>query len=197
MLAHRPGPGRQARGRRPPDRVEVLDGPQQLRHRLAGHDLTVSSTGFWQVHPAALSTFAAAVLDAAAPRPGERALDLYAGAGPLTAVLADAVGQKGQVLGIESSRQAVADAAGNLAEQPWARVEHGRVEPALLDRLDFRPDVVVLDPPRAGPGHRDDGRGAAAGAALRGLPVLRPGDAGPGRPGRAGRGLAASNAPGF
>ena len=56
------------------------------------------------------------------------------------------------MLGVESSRQAVTDAAGNLADRPWAQVEHGRVEPELLDGLDVRPDVVVLDPPRAGAG---------------------------------------------
>ncbi|HZZ97872.1 MAG TPA: TRAM domain-containing protein [Jatrophihabitantaceae bacterium] len=152
VLAHRPGPGRQARGQRPPDQVQVVSGPERLRHRLGERAFEVSAAGFWQVHPDALSTFAAAVLAVTAPRPGETALDLYAGAGPLTAVLADAVGATGRVLGIESSRQAVADAAENLADLPWARVEQGRITPDLLNGLDFRPDVVVMDPPRAGAG---------------------------------------------
>jgi tRNA/tmRNA/rRNA uracil-C5-methylase (TrmA/RlmC/RlmD family) len=152
VLAHRPGPGRQARGRRPPDRVQVVDGPERLRHGLGERVFEVSAAGFWQVHPDALSTFAAAVLAATEPRPGETVLELYAGAGPLTAVLADAVGATGQVLGIESAAQAVADAVENLADQPWARVERGRVTPDLLDGLEIQPDVVVLDPPRAGLG---------------------------------------------
>jgi tRNA/tmRNA/rRNA uracil-C5-methylase (TrmA/RlmC/RlmD family) len=152
VLAHRPGPGRQARGRRPPDRVEVIDGPPRLAHTLGPHRFEVDATGFWQVHPHALSAFAAALVEAVAPQPGETVLDLYAGAGPLTAVLADAVGPTGRVIGLESSGQAVADAEQNLAAMPWATVRHGRVEPAGLAALDVRADVAVLDPPRAGAG---------------------------------------------
>ncbi len=152
VLARRPGPGRQARGRRPPDRVEVVDGPATVTHRLGAREFRVAAAGFWQVHPAALATFAAALLDAVASRSGETVLDLYAGAGPLTAVLADAVGPTGQVVGIESDAQAVADAGENLADLPQAAVRRGRVDAATLGALDLAPDVVVLDPPRAGAG---------------------------------------------
>jgi tRNA/tmRNA/rRNA uracil-C5-methylase (TrmA/RlmC/RlmD family) len=152
LLAHRPGGGRQPRGRRPPDRVEVVEGPETLTRTVLGRSLTVAAGGFWQVHPAAASTFAAAVLDGLAPRPGERVLDLYAGAGALTSVLADAVGPTGAVLGLESAPPAVADAGRNLADRPWARVDRGRVDPQRLAGLGFEPDLVVLDPPRAGAG---------------------------------------------
>jgi tRNA/tmRNA/rRNA uracil-C5-methylase (TrmA/RlmC/RlmD family) len=152
LLGHRPGPGRQARGRRPPDRVEVLDGPDRLRHRIGERTFEVAAAGFWQVHPAAAATFAAAVLEAARPAPGETCLDLYAGAGALTATLADAVGPAGRVVGVESTAQAVADATANLAGTPWAQVRRGRIDAALLAALGERPDVVVLDPPRAGAG---------------------------------------------
>lgn len=152
LLAHRPGPGRQARGRRPPDRVELVEGPQRVHHTVRGRTFEVSAAGFWQVHPAAAETFTAALLDALRPRPGERVLDLYAGAGMLTAALADAVGPTGAVLGVESAAPAVADAERNLAELTWAEVRRGRVDAALLAALDFAPDLVVLDPPRAGAG---------------------------------------------
>ncbi|MEO6884855.1 MAG: class I SAM-dependent RNA methyltransferase [Jatrophihabitantaceae bacterium] len=152
VLAHRPGPGRQARGRRPPDRIEVVDGPDHLQHELLGRPLQVAASGFWQVHPAALQSFAQVLLEFLLPRPGEHVLDLYAGAGPLTAVLADAVGTTGRVVGIESSAQAVADADANLADQPWAEARRDRVTSELLAALDIRPDLIVLDPPRAGAG---------------------------------------------
>lgn len=152
VLAHRPGPGRHARGRRPPDRVDVVSGPGSVHRELRGRDFSAAAAGFWQVHPAAAQAFATAMLDAARPCAGETALDLYAGAGALSAVLAEAVGQAGQVVGLESDRQAVADAATNLAQLPWAQVRRGRVSAATLDELDVRPDVVVLDPPRAGAG---------------------------------------------
>jgi len=152
LLAHRPGPGRQARGRRPPDRVTVVDGPVTLHRSVLGRSLEVSAGGFWQVHPAAADAFAEALLAALAPQPGERAVDLYAGAGALTSVLAEAVGPSGSVLGVESSAGAVADAERNLADRPWARMRRARVDAGLLAELDPRPDLVVLDPPRAGAG---------------------------------------------
>jgi tRNA/tmRNA/rRNA uracil-C5-methylase (TrmA/RlmC/RlmD family) len=152
VLTHRPGPGRQARGRRPPDRVSVVEGPARLTHRVGQREFSVSAGGFWQVHPDAAATFSGAVLAATAPRGGETVLDLYAGAGLLTAVLAEAVGPTGRVLGIESAREAVADAARNLDDLPWAEVQQGRVERRLLEDLQMAPDIVVLDPPRAGAG---------------------------------------------
>jgi tRNA/tmRNA/rRNA uracil-C5-methylase (TrmA/RlmC/RlmD family) len=152
LVAHRPGGGRHPRGRRPPDRTEVLDGPALLRHQVLGRRFDVAADGFWQVHPAAAETFARALLDGVRPRPGERVLDLYAGAGALTAALADAVGPTGTVIGIESARSAVEDAARNLVDLPWAEVRRGRVSAAGLGEGLGKVDVVVLDPPRAGAG---------------------------------------------
>jgi tRNA/tmRNA/rRNA uracil-C5-methylase (TrmA/RlmC/RlmD family) len=132
--------------------VEVVDGPDRIRHVVGGRTFETDASGFWQVHPAAAETFAAALLDGVQLEPGESVLDLYAGAGALTAALADAVGQTGRVVGVESSRQAVSDAALNLADLPQAEVRQGRVDATLLATLRFPVDVVVLDPPRAGAG---------------------------------------------
>ncbi len=152
LLTHRPGAGRRGRGRRPPDQVRVVDGPHRQHHRLADHDFEVDATGFWQVHPHALATIAEAVRDALGPCAGDGVLELYAGAGALTAVLADVVGPTGRVVGIEGSRRAVGDAAANLAGLPWAEVRHGYVDAKSVRSLDLVADLVVLDPPRAGAG---------------------------------------------
>jgi tRNA/tmRNA/rRNA uracil-C5-methylase (TrmA/RlmC/RlmD family) len=152
LLAHRPGAGRHPRGRRPPDRIEVVDGPPVLEYEVRGRRFRVSAGGFWQVHPAAPEAFTAALLDAVRPAPGERVLDLYAGAGALTAALAEAVGAGGEVIGLEVSQPAVEDAGANLADLPWARIERARVGAAAIAGLSGRFDVVALDPPRAGAG---------------------------------------------
>ena len=152
LLAHEPGSGRQARGRRPPDRVSLISGPVRLRHAVLGRDFEVAAGSFWQVHPAAATAFARALLEAVRPRAGERVLDLYAGAGALSAALAEAVGPGGAVEGVELSATAVADASANLAGLPWAAVRRARVTAAEVRAVDPRPDVVVLDPPRAGAG---------------------------------------------
>ncbi len=152
VLEHRPGRGRQPRGRRPPDRVEQRSGPERLRRRVDGREFEVRPGVFWQIHPAAAATFAATLVAAVRPRPGERVLDLYAGAGALTAALAEAVGPEGAVIGVESSAAAVADAGANLGDLPHAEVRRGRITAAELTGLTVGPDVVTLDPPRSGAG---------------------------------------------
>lgn len=148
VLGRAPGPGRQARGRRPPDRIRLLSGPARLRHTVAGRTFEVDAAGFWQVHPHAASAFADALLGMVCIRAGERVLDLYAGAGLFTALLAEAVGAGGEVAGVEMSAQAVADAEVNLAGLPQAHVVRARVTPEIVSDA----DVVVLDPPRSGAG---------------------------------------------
>ena len=153
VLAHRRSRAPQrGRGRRPPDSVQIASGPAVLRHQVGGRDFSVAAGGFWQVHPHAAQTFVDAVLLAAHPQPGDTALDLYAGAGLFSAVLAEAVGPVGHMVAVESSRQAVADAVANLADLPQASVVRGEVTVELISALDVQPDLIVLDPPRAGAG---------------------------------------------
>jgi tRNA/tmRNA/rRNA uracil-C5-methylase (TrmA/RlmC/RlmD family) len=131
-------------------RHRVTRGTGYLRQRAAGRDWRVSASGFWQVHPQAADTLAAAVLDAVRPRPGETALDLYCGAGLFAGVLAGAVGPSGAVIGIESDAAAVRDARHNLRATPWARVHRGDA-PAVLRRQGLSgASLAVLDPPRTG-----------------------------------------------
>ncbi len=138
-------------------------------------ELAVSARGFWQVHPGAARTFVEAVMDAARPRSGERALDLYAGVGLFAAALAVAVGPTGQVVAVESDPGAAEHARANLADQSGVAVLTARVDDAFgvarparrgsTKQRGSRPrkpsrsvlmptaaDVVVLDPPRTGAG---------------------------------------------
>ena len=153
VLEHRPGRPRGAgRGRRPPDVVQLVSGPPQVTRVVAGRTFTVTAGGFWQVHPAAAQAFADAMLGALNPQPGDRVLDLYAGAGLFTALFADAVGPGGTVIGIEGSASGVANAEANLSDLAWARVDRAAVDPASIAAADPAPDLVILDPPRAGAG---------------------------------------------
>jgi tRNA/tmRNA/rRNA uracil-C5-methylase (TrmA/RlmC/RlmD family) len=134
--------------------AERLAGTERLRYTVAGRSFRLRPPGFWQTHPQAAETFAQVVRAAAGLRPGERALDLYAGAGLFTAVLAEAVGGTGRVLGLEGDRAAAGAAAENLADLPWARVRRQPIDQASVRRAaeELAPDVVVLDPPRTGAG---------------------------------------------
>jgi tRNA/tmRNA/rRNA uracil-C5-methylase (TrmA/RlmC/RlmD family) len=127
----------------------LVTGPDTVREVAGGRAWRVSATGFWQVHPAAADALAGCVLDFLRPAPGETALDLYAGAGLFAGLLAAAVGPAGRVVAVEADPRAAADAAANV---PGIEVRAARVTPGLLSGLGLRPDVVVLDPPRAGAG---------------------------------------------
>lgn len=127
---------------------------EQVDTALGSHAFTVAGDGFWQVHPGAPRVLVETVLQMLDPKPGERALDLYAGVGLFSGFLAEAVGSGGSVTAIESDRRATGLAKENLAGRPQVSVVSDRVDRALhrLGRQDHPAavDLVVLDPPRAG-----------------------------------------------
>lgn len=133
-------------------RVRALRGGSRVRERAAGRSWTVAADGFWQVHPAAPDLLVEAVLGLLAPRPAESVLELYAGAGLFTAALAASVGVGGRVLAVEGAAGSVADACRNLADLTQVEVRRMRISAAALPGEIPRPDLVVLDPPRAGAG---------------------------------------------
>lgn len=126
----------------------------------AGRSFEVAADGFWQVHPAAADTLAAAVDLAVADhlQPGGTAWDLYGGVGLFAAVLAARVGSAGRVLTVEQDRAASVLAAANLADLPQVLAVTDRVDAMLSRPADLLPaahgrlDAVVLDPPRSGAG---------------------------------------------
>src|SRR4051794_24483864 len=149
--------------------TDVPEEPAGRAQRSAGgRDWEVEGTGFWQVHPAAADALVGAVSAFAGVRPGETVLDLYAGAGLFGGALAPGVGAEGRVVCVESDAAACAAADANLADLPQAEVWQGDVDaPGLAELLAELgpPDVVVLDPPRAGAG--PDVSRVIAGAAAR------------------------------
>jgi len=132
-------------------------GSGEVVERVLDRDFRVEADGFWQVHPQAPRVLVETVLELLAPRPGERALDLYAGVGLFSAFLAGAVGRAGGVVSVEADRRASELAGENLADFPQAAVRAGRVDRVLEQGFGSRRslsggdvDVVVLDPPREG-----------------------------------------------
>ncbi|MFI1678542.1 class I SAM-dependent RNA methyltransferase [Streptomyces sp. NPDC020607] len=123
-----------------------------VRERADGRTYRVGSGGFWQVHPKAAETLMLAVMQGLTPRKGDTALDLYCGVGLFAGALADRVGEKGAVLGIESGKRAVEDARHNLASFDRVRIEQGKVDTVLPRTGITEADLIVLDPPRAGAG---------------------------------------------
>ncbi len=85
-------------------------------------------------------------------RPGQRVLDVGAGSGWTTALLATLVGPSGSVIGVERVPELVAFGSANLAatEQPWARIEQalddafGWPEQAPYDRILVSAEATTL-----------------------------------------------------
>jgi 23S rRNA (uracil1939-C5)-methyltransferase len=130
-----------------PDGVTL--GEKGTRIRLAGDVLAISPGVFSQANVALRADLADAVHLAAGE--GELVLELFAGAGFLTLGLAR---RFRRVIAIESNPSAVRDLRENLraARIDSVEVRGVPVEDALADAAlrHLRPDVVVLDPPRAG-----------------------------------------------
>jgi tRNA/tmRNA/rRNA uracil-C5-methylase (TrmA/RlmC/RlmD family) len=130
----------------------VLEEPGHSVFDVLGHRFEVGAGVFWQVHPKAAETLADAVLALLEPRSGDVVADLYAGAGLFAAVLAEAVGPTGRVVAVERSRRACADLTRNTRELGNVEVHEAPVTDALVATGIGTPDLVVLDPARAGAG---------------------------------------------
>jgi tRNA/tmRNA/rRNA uracil-C5-methylase (TrmA/RlmC/RlmD family) len=139
--------GRGGSGRRP----EVVSGPAQVRERAVGREWTLPADAFWQVHPAAADTLGPAVVEMLEPRSGERAWDLYGGAGIFAAALAPRLAP-GRVTVVEADRRLAEVARRCLKDLSNVAVVNSDVERALRNPRWRSVDLVVLDPPRAGAG---------------------------------------------
>ncbi len=130
----------------------TLRAPDHVVFEVLGRRFTVHAGVFWQVHPGAATALTRAVLEGADVQSGERVADLYAGAGLFSVGLALAVGPTGSVTAVERSAAACADLRRNAAGLGQVEVVRGAVTGAVVARRLGRPDLVVLDPPRAGAG---------------------------------------------
>ncbi len=128
----------------------VVVGTGRVLERVGDREWTLSATGFWQAHRGAAATYSAVVGEWAQASVGARVWDLYGGVGVFAATLAGQVGPTGRVDSVEFSRQAVADGTAALEDLPHVHLHAARVERALHELP--APEVVVLDPPRAGAG---------------------------------------------
>jgi 23S rRNA (uracil1939-C5)-methyltransferase len=109
----------------------------------------VTADTFFQANRFLLAAFIGEVLEQAGPNPGD-VLELYAGAGFFSIPLAHVAKE---VIAIESNRVAVRQARENAtANKAWQlRVVEGHAD-ATVSGAELKPDVIVLDPPRAGCG---------------------------------------------
>ncbi|MCY0876907.1 MAG: 23S rRNA (uracil(1939)-C(5))-methyltransferase RlmD [Firmicutes bacterium] len=129
----------------------VLYGVPYVDETIAGLDFRVSADSFLQVNPVQTERLYQEAIQAAVLETEDFVWDLYCGIGTLSLLAAQ---HCRRVVGIEEVEQAVDDAKANATRNglPHADFVAGRVEQAIVDLLEREgpPDVVLLDPPRAG-----------------------------------------------
>lgn len=135
-----------------PGPFTVLAGRGYVLERIQGIEFRISAQSFFQANVPQLERFVNAVAELAGLSPHETAWDLYAGAGTLTLPLAR---HCAMIVGVESNPAATDDAKENAERNGITNARfltadlHTKQAWTLLDAQPM-PEVVVLDPPRAG-----------------------------------------------
>ena len=129
----------------------LISGTPQLREQIGGLELKISPEAFFQTNTEMAEQLYALAAEFAQLRGHERVFDLYCGIGTIGLSLA---ARAREVVGVEIVEPAVADAIENarLNEVTNARFYAGDIRLAMRDLVEQagRPDVAVVDPPRAG-----------------------------------------------
>jgi 23S rRNA (uracil1939-C5)-methyltransferase len=131
--------------------TDVVKGSAKLEEELSGLRFQISPDAFFQTNTEMAERLYGAAIELAGLSGRERVLDLFCGIGTIALALAlDA----GEVWGVEIVEEAVADAIENarLNCVDNAHFFAGDVRLAMRPLLEQsgQPDVVVVDPPRAG-----------------------------------------------
>ncbi len=130
----------------------VLSGEGYLRDRIGPFTFQISANSFFQTNSSAAQRLYETVADYAELKGSEQVVDLYSGTGTIPIFLSE---MAGSVTGIELNKGAVVDAWENcrVNEVNGCRFISGDIR-EKLSAISFIPDVLVIDPPRAGM-HKD------------------------------------------
>lgn len=126
----------------------VIAGNDHIFISVLGRDFRVSAASFFQVNTAMAEKMVSYLItNLPIPNsPTTTLLDVYCGAGLFSAFFAP---KCGRVIGIESSPSACEDFSFNLDEFDHVELYEGLAE-EVIPHLEAKPDVVLVDPPRAG-----------------------------------------------
>jgi 23S rRNA (uracil1939-C5)-methyltransferase len=126
-------------------------GSERLREELCGLSLEMSYGAFFQTNTEMAERLYAVAAEYAGLSGSERVFDLYCGIGTIGLTMA---GRAGEVWGLEIVPEAIADAEENAKRNEIgnARFVAGNARTGVRPLLEEagKPDVVILDPPRAG-----------------------------------------------
>ena len=130
------------------DRMFCLYGRDFFYEELLGLRFRITPFSFFQTNSLGAEVLYSVVREYVGSAEGQRVYDLYSGTGTIAQILASVARE---VIGVEIVEEAVAAARENAAENGLAncRFLAGDVL-KVLDEIDEKPDLIVLDPPRDG-----------------------------------------------
>lgn len=136
-------------------RERVLDGPGYLEDTLCGCTFRISPQAFYQVNARQCEVLYRTAIDLMGLTGRETLLDAYCGTGTIGLCAAK---NAARLIGVELNAQAVRDARENarrngIANATFRCEDAGRFMARLAEQGE-RPDVVCMDPPRAGSDER-------------------------------------------
>jgi 23S rRNA (uracil1939-C5)-methyltransferase len=131
--------------------TELLAGTERFEEVLGGMRFRISAEAFFQTNTEMAERLYELAIDYVAPRGFERVYDLYCGIGTIALSIAPRVAE---VWGLELVEEAIADAIAGAQANEIDNVHFfaGDVRLALRELAERagRPDVLIVDPPRAG-----------------------------------------------
>jgi 23S rRNA (uracil1939-C5)-methyltransferase len=131
--------------------TEIVDGSPTFDEELGDLRLRISPDAFFQTNTEMAERLYATAIEYARLQGWERLYDLFCGIGTIGLSMAP---RAGELFGLEIVEEAVADAISNarLNQVSNAHFFAGDVRLALRELVEKagRPDVLVVDPPRAG-----------------------------------------------
>ena len=126
----------------------TIAGKPDIKEIFAGIELSILADTFFQVNTVAAEMLLNSIIQQLNLQGNELIVDAYCGIGTFTLPLAKLVKQ---AIGIESLAASVSQAQHNAKINQINNVKFytGKVADCL-ETLDFRPDIIILDPPRKG-----------------------------------------------
>lgn len=126
----------------------LLAGTPFIRDKIGAYEFEISANSFFQTNSRGAESLYETVKDYAGLTGGETVLDLYCGIGTIAIYLAAFAKE---VIGVEIAANAVMNAENNCH---YNRVDNcrfiiGDIRESLAE-ITVRPDVIIIDPPRAG-----------------------------------------------
>jgi 23S rRNA (uracil1939-C5)-methyltransferase len=131
--------------------TELLSGVESYEEQIGGLSISISGEAFFQTNTEMAERLYALAIEYAELKGYERLYDLYCGIGTIGLLMAP---RAAEVWGLEIVEDAIADAIANARRNEIDNVHFfaGDVRLALRELVEKagRPDVLVVDPPRAG-----------------------------------------------